>query len=152
MENFESTKGINRDRGFTDILFLIIWLAFLGSMGYLTNYGFQNGHVNKLLAPLDGDKSFCGWKNATRAESAGGPYDYSDFPKLLITDYSALSLEAIFDSGVCVKECPSASGFTNDCKTTSHVEDCNSEEIAGEMSEMISIMNICIPTEIPPSA
>jgi hypothetical protein len=30
-----------------------------------------------------------------------------------------------------VKECPSGTGVTVDCQATSHVEDCNSEEIAG---------------------
>jgi len=79
-------------------------------------------------------------------------YDYQGYPKLLITDFGSTDLGAIFDSGVCVKECPTGSGVSVDCKTTSKVEDCNTEEILGELTEMIPIMNICIPTNIPPAA
>lgn len=122
---------MNKDRVLTDCPFFIIFLAFLGSMIYLTKFGLENGNVKKLLAPIDGGLSFCGWKNESRIESAGGPYDYSEYPKLLITDFGSTNLGTIFDSGVCVKECPTGSGFTVDCKTTGKVEDCNSEEIAG---------------------
>ena len=60
--NFKACNpGMNRDRGCTDILFLIVWFAFLGSLGYLTNLGFTEGSVAKLVAPLDGELSFCGW-------------------------------------------------------------------------------------------
>jgi hypothetical protein len=29
-------------------------------MGYLTYFGYKNGNVAKLLAPLDADNNFCG--------------------------------------------------------------------------------------------
>lgn len=36
---------INRERGCNDLLCLIIFFIFIGSMGYLTFYGYQNGNV-----------------------------------------------------------------------------------------------------------
>ena len=39
-----------------------------------------------------------------------------------------------------------------DCKTTAAVPDCNAEELAGEMIEMVNILNVCIPTTIPDDA
>jgi hypothetical protein len=52
--------GLNTDRTCTDVLCLIVFAAFLFSMGFCTFYGYKNGNVNTLIAPLDGDKNFCG--------------------------------------------------------------------------------------------
>ena len=44
--NFDKNKindGINKNRGCTDIICLIVFLAFLGSLGYLTVHSYQNG-------------------------------------------------------------------------------------------------------------
>lgn len=92
--------GMNRDRGCTDIPFFIVWVAFLVSLGYLTHLGFTEGSVAKLVAPVDGEKRFCGWKNESR------DYDFEEYTNLMITDWGATDPWAIFDSGVCVKECP----------------------------------------------
>jgi hypothetical protein len=145
---------MNRDRGCTDVVFLAVWIAFLGSLCYLTNLGFTEGSVAKLVAPIDGDLSFCGWKNATRAAESGGPYDYTEYPKLLITDWGVVDPFSIFASSVCVRECPTGKdGFVLDCKTTSAVTDCAGEGLADESAmEMIDILNVCIPTVIPPEA
>jgi len=44
MNNFKvENAGINRDRGCTDILCLLLLWAFIGAMGYATVYGYQNG-------------------------------------------------------------------------------------------------------------
>ena len=144
---------MNRDRGCTDIPFLLIWFAFLASLGYLTNLGFKEGSVTKLLAPIDGQKSFCGWKNESRPADLGGPYDYTDYPKLLITDWGTINPLNIFDSGVCVRECPTGKdGFVLDCKTTDAVKDCNSDDLKKEFIEMVDILNLCVPTTVPEEA
>ena len=36
-------KGLNMDRKPTDILMLLIFIAFVGAMGYLTHYGYKHG-------------------------------------------------------------------------------------------------------------
>lgn len=47
--------GMNKDdRGCTDILCLIVFLAFLGAMGYATMYGFKHGDIEKLIGPIAG--------------------------------------------------------------------------------------------------
>lgn len=62
--------GMVRDgRKCTDILCLIIFLAFLGAMGYATIFGFTHGNLETLLAPISNDSGsdkkamFCGIKN-----------------------------------------------------------------------------------------
>jgi hypothetical protein len=47
--------GMKREgRGCTDILCLIVFLAFIGAMGYATFYGFHNGDIERLIAPIAG--------------------------------------------------------------------------------------------------
>ena len=144
---------MNRERGCTDPLFVLVWFAFLVSLGYLTNLGFTEGSVTKLVAPLDGELSFCGWKNDSRSAEDGGPYDYTEYSKLLITDWGSTDPYGIFASGVCVKECPTGKdGFALDCKTTGAVPDCAGEDLGAEMIEMADILNVCVPTTMPPEA
>ena len=54
--------GMNKnDRGCTDILCLIVFLAFLGAMGYATMYGFKNGDIEKLIGPIAGSSGASGY-------------------------------------------------------------------------------------------
>ena len=85
--------GLVGKRKCTDCGFLLVFLLFLGSMGYLTVMGYQKGDLPKLLAPLDGDLKFCG-------------IDYEGYPYLLITDFASTNINQIFGSGICVSECP----------------------------------------------
>jgi hypothetical protein len=94
-------NGLVMNRGCTDFLCLIIFAAFLGSMGFLTFYGQKNGDVSMLLAPLDGDLNFCG-----ESRIPYGGADMTGFPKLYITSFTG-GLKEIFGSAVCVEECPS---------------------------------------------
>jgi hypothetical protein len=64
LDSFKAGE-FNKDRGCTDKIFLIIFLAFLGSMIFLTKMGLDKGNIQKLLAPLDGDLNFCGLANTT---------------------------------------------------------------------------------------
>jgi hypothetical protein len=52
-----------KQRRCQDIICLLIFVAYVGAMGFLTVYGFIHGDVNKLLAPLDGNENFCGINN-----------------------------------------------------------------------------------------
>lgn len=94
-------NGLVMNRGCTDFLCLIIFAAFLVSMGFLTSYGLKHGDVSMLLAPLDGDKNFCGENRI-----AVGDADMTGYPKLYITSFKG-SLNEIFGSAVCVQACPS---------------------------------------------
>jgi hypothetical protein len=75
-------------------------------MLFLAYMGFQKGDINKLLAPLDGDLKFCGVKVDLDEDGSGEAYDYTEFPKLMITDWSSVNVLDIFSSGVCVEHCP----------------------------------------------
>lgn len=75
-------------------------------------YGFIHGDVRKLLAPIDGNKQFCGIKNGDTANGDLVGYDKLYIGNLLeaaggasLGDYSGA-----FASGVCVKTCPKNHG------------------------------------------
>jgi hypothetical protein len=84
LNGFSAPDGMNRDRGCTDPLCGIVFIAFLGSMIYLTIMGYSAGELPKLLGPVSNNFEICGWKNETKG------YDNLEYPKLLITDWSAL--------------------------------------------------------------
>lgn len=84
--------GFNRERKCTDLFCCILFIAFVCAMGYLTNYGLNNGNVTKLLAPLDGDDNFCGVTPG-----------YKDYTHLYLTSLSGSNAKAVFANGVCVK-------------------------------------------------
>jgi hypothetical protein len=88
-------------------------------MVFLTYLGFTTGDVHKLTAPValfttdDGVERYelCGYKN----ETDGYAYNNLDYPNLVITVYS-MEVKTMFDSAVCVKECPTeANGYAIEC-------------------------------------
>jgi hypothetical protein len=121
-------------------------------MLYLTFLGYKGGEINKLLAPVDGDYNLCGWHNNTD----GHVYNNTEYPKLMITDWSGLTPADLFESSVCVKECPRAAALVPEFQptdnvptlpTASHFDDGEPEwKVAS-----YSVMKICIPLE-PPAA
>lgn len=63
---------------------------------------------------IDGKRTLCGFKNETINEETGElvlNYDNTEFPSMVITDWNINpatgGVMSVFDSGVCVKECPS---------------------------------------------
>ena len=119
-------EGLVKKRGCTDPLCLLIFLAFIGSIGYLTWYANANGDPLKLIAPIDGDNRLCGWSvdGKTRDEDA-------TLNKLFISDLNptgGLTLKTIFKTAVCVDKCPKATGLGRGlfkCRPTAAVPDCN---------------------------
>ena len=62
IDGFKSDlDGIQRSRGCTDCLCVLIFFAFITAMGACTVYGFKNGQVNRLTAPIDANNNFCGF-------------------------------------------------------------------------------------------
>lgn len=124
LEKFKAPTGMNKDRGCTDCLCALIFIAFLASMIALTYLGFQDGDIKKLIAPVTYNdatekRELCGYHNIT-VEEDGSTYEYDNtgYDYLVITDWSvSLNVLGIFDSGVCVKECPSqANSLAIECK------------------------------------
>jgi hypothetical protein len=122
---------LNHDRKITDCLCLLLFFAFLGAMGYLTAFGLKYGQMDKLMAPLDGDNKFCGI-------DAG----YENHTHLYLTSLSGTSARSLFNTGVCVKECPQNDTKKIECKTTSKVSDCNGKHRRYNTKEVIGY---CFP-------
>jgi len=123
------------NRSCTDILMLILFCAMIVSMGYFTVMGNKYGNPEKLMAPLDGNNNFCGHTEG-----------FEDYKKLYITSMKSINIKTIFNSGVCVKECPVKGATSIDCKTTEgKVENCNTEEILAHVYPTTSIAKFCIP-------
>ena len=145
MNDFSAPDGMNRDRGCTDPLCAIVFIAFLGSMIYLTWMGYSAGELPKLLAPINGDFTLCGWKNETNPEKS---YDNMDYPNLLITDWSNPDPTSIFASSVCVKKCPESATEEIEFVPTANVAELPEE--AGDWKvKSYSVMQVCIPSSPP---
>lgn len=98
-------------RGCTDIPFLIVFWIGMGAMLFLGVDGLMKGNPAKLLAPLDGDDMFCG-------VSPG----YEEYGQLFIPLKGA-NLLKLFESAVCVKECPKKD-VASVCKVKANQTEC----------------------------
>ena len=92
----------------------LVFAVFLGGMAFLTGYGYQYGHPDKLLSPIGGDGNICG-------VSPG----FEEYPYLFIADINMALTGNIFKYGVCVKSCPKTSQEAIQCKPTADVRSCN---------------------------
>ena len=103
------SKGPLQDRKCTDCLFFLIFIAFLGGMGYMTIDGYVNGQVDIMLAPISQNQIICGFNT-----SYG---DATDYPVLYTPDISAAlsDFSNYFSYGVCAESCPKSSDSTVTC-------------------------------------
>ena len=107
------SNGLKEDRGCTDILCLLVWIAFLGSVVFLAVYGAKTGNIPKLIAPVNGDLQLC-----------GAASDFKTYKYLYFTNFQVQNIKNLFTSGVCVDECPSATTDKLKCQNTKGVKDC----------------------------
>ena len=92
---------MNKNRGCTDIICLIIFIAFLGSMGYLTFHAYNNGDVGKIMAPVyyddQGNPKFCGYDDAdSKAALAEGGNPENAKKYLYFTDLGPTNIMGLF--------------------------------------------------------
>ena len=92
--NSKITYGCVTSRPCKDILCLIIFLIFIGSMIVATIVGLKYGQIKKYMAPLDSKDNFCGY-------SVG----YEATHKLYFTNLFGDPTQ-ILKSGVCASACP----------------------------------------------
>ena len=125
--------GIEKERCCTDIFCLVLFWGFIGAMCYATLYGYNNGEVNKLTAPIDGGLNFCGFG------------DYKDYKKMMLTNFHPVEMLDILKSGVCIKACPTEKDkdLTNDvdCKDNEKIK-CD----ARKTYETTDLFDFCMPT------
>jgi hypothetical protein len=131
-ENFKAAdfgvdpeRGFNDDRGCTDILCLIIFFAFLGSMGFLTSFAHKNGNTDLMFASFDGDKIMCGFDEKNVRLNPDD--EYFEYTKLFLSDLTFVNgrglsgINKIFDSSVCVKECPKTDSKITEYRPTKNI-------------------------------
>lgn len=113
------------------MLCLLVFLTFVTSLGYLTYYGNANGNVAKLIAPIDGDGKICGLDSK-----------FENHKYLYLTNFAPENIKNLFDSGVCVDKCPTASTDTiSSCQNTAKVADCKSVKVR----KTFTMVTYCFP-------
>ena len=122
--------GPLEQRSCTDVLFCLIFLAFLGGVGVVSFFGYQHGQPARLLAPLDADGKFCGLDKG-----------YENHPYLYLLD---ITQSDILASAVCVKECPLNNTKPVDCINTTVEETCNSETLIRYNTTLV-FKKACLP-------
>ena len=89
------TNGMVTSRRPTNCLCLILFLGTIAGMIFLTVYSYKNGNFKALVSPVDGDLQICGTVKG-----------FEEYDKLYITDLSQFNIKDLFETGVCVKNCP----------------------------------------------
>ena len=128
------------DRKCTDCICLLIFIAFVGCMGFLTSYGLKYGDMNKLMAPLDGDDNFCGVNNGN-----GKGMNLTSKPYLYLPELSISSIKDIFADGVCVDECPKSDSGKINFQPNSAVPD-NTTLSSFRRYNTKKVLGYCFPT------
>ena len=97
-------SGPTKHRSCTDIVCLLLFLAFLGGWGFVAYYGISYGDINKVIYPTDSMGRVCGEGNMENR------------PFLLFYDLTKCLNPAVLSLGcptkqVCVSECPDKNLF-----------------------------------------
>ncbi|XP_055335159.1 choline transporter-like protein 2 isoform X2 [Paramacrobiotus metropolitanus] len=95
--------GPIKKRSCTDVICLILLLAFIGGWGVVAYFAFANGNWDRLLYPTDSRGRICGRQN--------GDVDLTNRPYLFYFDISTcLGPQTLFHGcrtpSVCVTQCP----------------------------------------------
>jgi hypothetical protein len=93
---YQLQNGPVEKRPCRDVLFLLLFLALWGGMGYIAYLGFSNGDPSKLASPFDSSGHQC--------KLDKGDLDYANYPYVFAGE---LSGSIVY---VCVKRCPNSTG------------------------------------------
>ncbi|XP_049698461.2 choline transporter-like 2 isoform X1 [Helicoverpa armigera] len=100
-------NGPIHNRSCTDVLWLILFILFLGVWGYVGYYGMTHGSVQKLLAPIDSTGKRCGLDSGL-----------IDKPYLVFFDISKC-----LSPGTPIVGCPTPQVCVNQCPTETKIFD-----------------------------
>lgn len=123
-------NGPLEQRSCTDVLFCLLFLAFVVGLGVISVFGYNHGQPERLLAPLDADGKFCGIEQG-----------YEAYKYLYIMD---VSQSDILSTAVCVSSCPSKESQV-DCKPTSVVKACNDVPQQYRYDTNLLFKKACLP-------
>jgi hypothetical protein len=96
--------GPIKDRGCTDVICCMLFIAFWGATLFFSFNYFKKGDLNKVMRPVDFNGNPCGMMLAK-------DYPYLFFGKLRTIDKDYLKYT------VCVKKCPVAAAESLECFT-----------------------------------
>ena len=130
--NTNIRNGCVEERHCTDILCLAVFLAFIGVMMGMTMWGYKNGDIVRLLSPFDYNGKIC-----------GSDVGYENYPNLYLYTID-LDLRTTFNSGFCVKTCPTKTDRTLYCPEGDH-EICTSPDVEAAVYATHDVLNYCIP-------
>jgi hypothetical protein len=84
---------------------MLIFVAFLGGMSYMTILGYTDGDASYMLAPIDSNGQVCGYGVV------------ADYPYLYVPDLAAAvePISGYFNYGVCANSCPEGPDSTISC-------------------------------------
>ncbi|XP_026323831.1 CTL-like protein 2 isoform X3 [Hyposmocoma kahamanoa] len=100
-------NGPIHNRSCTDIIWLIVFILFLGAWGYVGYVGMTQGSVKKILAPVDSNGKRCGLDSNVEHK----PYlVFFDISKCLSP---GTPITGCPTQQVCVKKCPSKTHVFN---------------------------------------
>lgn len=94
-------SGPTRNRSCTDIVWLIIFILFLGGWGYVGYYSMTKGNVEKLLAPIDSKGRRCGLDSGLEDKK------YLLFFNIVKCLSPGTPITGCPTTQVCVSQCPS---------------------------------------------
>jgi len=96
-------------------------------------YGYVNGEVRTLLAPVDARGDLCGFTKGVK-----------EYPKLWIANFkgAAGNPTKMFTYGACVEKCPTGKNQPVKCAPNNSVPNCGK---ASSSYATIDTMNYCIP-------
>jgi hypothetical protein len=111
----ELNNGTIENRGCTDILFCLLFIAFIGGCVVVASFGFSRGNPNLVLYPYDENNRQCGI-------DAGINYPYLYFYNTIGNLEKFNTTGAV--QGVCVSNCPKQYTGKLSCLPTTINPDC----------------------------
>ncbi|XP_076462670.1 choline transporter-like protein 1 [Babylonia areolata] len=168
----EKFEGPTENRVCRDVFFLLIFIAFLGGLGWLFYYSIEKGNPNALIYGTDSYGNVCNQKNKAIPSAAKSGRDTTGLRYLLYFDTDALekvmqadlsSVDSVF---VCVKMCPNetltsvadlqafhsrygASVCNYDVPTSAYAMDGDkcpeNTGVGGGVGPYVPVMNRCVP-------
>ncbi len=109
----ELEKGPLPQRKCTNLLCLIVFIAAVGAVLYMSIDGYVRGNPDEMLAPVSGAGQLCGYNIPAIGDATG-------YPKLYIPNLTAAAASPsnLFEYGVCVSACPKSATSTYNCLAT----------------------------------
>jgi choline transporter-like protein 2/4/5 len=95
-------NGPIEDRGITDIICCLLFIAFWVMTIFIAVVCFRKGDLDRVMRPVDYSGNPCGMGSA------------KDYPYLMFGKLKTVKKDFLVNT-VCVKNCPQKSGETMDC-------------------------------------